>query len=109
MDIYYNRRVGGGVSEPAGSTGAVSGVLRCAALASADPIRMTYRLRAPSRVHLAVYDVLGRLVETLVNRTESEGEHVASWHARVPNGPYFCCLNAGEITETTKIVVTGRR
>jgi hypothetical protein len=70
---------------------------------------MTFKLPAPSRVRLAVYDMLGRLVETLVNRTESEGEHVALWHARVPNGRYFCRLNAGEITETTKIVVTGRR
>ncbi len=59
-----------------------------------------------SHVNLAIYDLTGRLVETLVNETQQPGMHQVQWsRKRNPSGVYFYRINAGSFTETRKMVV----
>ncbi len=66
---------------------------------------------AGGRVHLAVYDVTGRLVGTLVNEPRLAGAHTVMWDAKddrgreVASGIYFLRLfHAGEV-RTRKLVL----
>nr|MBN2278069.1 T9SS type A sorting domain-containing protein [candidate division Zixibacteria bacterium] len=57
-------------------------------------------------VSLAVYDILGRKVETLVDDYLEAGNHTAVWDAsRQASGIYFYRLIAGEFKETRKMTL----
>ncbi len=62
-------------------------------------------------VLLAVYDVRGALVRTLVNRPVQGGRHVVEWDGRnnrgdmVSSGVYFSRLSTGGTVETRKMVL----
>ncbi len=57
-------------------------------------------------VNLAVYDVLGREITTLVNEDLKWGTYEAEWDAsNQPGGIYFARLTAGEYRETIKMVL----
>jgi uncharacterized delta-60 repeat protein len=67
---------------------------------------ISYSLPQASDVTLSVYDITGRLVETLVNETQEPGVHQVNWNRRDnPSGVYFYSLRAGEFVETRKMVV----
>lgn len=61
-------------------------------------------------VRLQVYDVMGRLVATLVNETRAAGEHGVVWHGldqnrqRVSAGVYFARIESGPWSSVRKIV-----
>ncbi len=48
-------------------------------------------------VELAVFDILGRQIETLVQGVRQAGIHTASWHARVATGVYFYRLRVTDM------------
>ena len=64
--------------------------------------RITYSLSAPSAVNVAVYDLTGRVVRTLVNGVVEPGEHEVVWDGvtetgvRAASGVYFVKLAAGD-------------
>lgn len=59
-----------------------------------------------SFVSLRVYDVLGRVVATLVNEVKQPGEYSVRWNAEgAPSGLYFCRLTAGKFTDTKKLLL----
>jgi hypothetical protein len=65
-----------------------------------------YQLPVVSHVTLKVYDVLGRLVATLVDEKQTAGEHSASFDARrLASGVYFCRLVAGSQIATRKMIL----
>ena len=70
-----------------------------------------YALPEPMHVHLAIYDVSGRKVRTLVNGTQSGVENRVTWDgraesgARVGAGVYFYRLEAGAKTLTGRMSV----
>jgi hypothetical protein len=67
---------------------------------------ISYSLPHASEVTLAIYDITGRLVETLVNETQQPGIHQARWNRKAnPSGVYFYGLKAGEFVDTRKMVV----
>ena len=58
------------------------------------------------RVHLAIYDSLGRLISTLVDGKKEAGSYSVSWNARnMPSGVYFCRIQAGEFSTTKKLLL----
>ena len=64
-----------------------------------------YAVEAPTEVDLALYDLLGRRVQTLV-RQEQEGRHERRLDtSRLPSGTYFLRLQAGGTTKTQKLTV----
>ncbi len=67
---------------------------------------ISYTLPVRSLVSLRVYDLLGRVIATLVNGIEEPGEHTVRWDAEgVPSGIYFYRLVAGEFTLARKMMV----
>lgn len=58
--------------------------------------RLTFGLPEEGKVSLSIYDLSGRLVETLVNRDLSIGVHAVHWSAAgLPSGLYVARLEAG--------------
>jgi hypothetical protein len=68
--------------------------------------RISYVLHKNAFVELAVYDANGGLVERLVAKNQSAGEHVFNWSARgLPSGVYFCRLVVGDDALTRKLIL----
>jgi hypothetical protein len=67
---------------------------------------ISYSLLAATEVTLSIYDITGRLVETLVNETQQSGIHQVRWNRKTnSSGVYFYRLSVGEFVETRKMVV----
>ncbi|MBL7046650.1 MAG: T9SS type A sorting domain-containing protein, partial [Candidatus Marinimicrobia bacterium] len=65
-----------------------------------------YHLPVKSDLRLKIYDLKGRLVETLVNKQQNPGFYSVEWKAEnVSSGVYFYRLEATEFTETKKMVL----
>jgi len=70
-----------------------------------------YDLPEAATVHLVIYDVLGRLVRTLVNQDLSAGYHRAVWDATddlgrpLSGGLYIYRIQAGGYSKTMKMVL----
>ncbi|HEY9167114.1 MAG TPA: T9SS type A sorting domain-containing protein [Candidatus Kryptonia bacterium] len=71
---------------------------------------ISYRLSAVSQVNLKVYDVLGRLVRSLVNERQSPGEHSAIFDARsLASGIYFFRLEVSPLSSSPGMAVSTRK
>ncbi len=67
---------------------------------------ISYQLPAVSKVELAVYDVLGRKVSTLVNEVEGPGAYTVEFDATdLASGVYFYQLKARDFVQTRKLLV----
>jgi phage FluMu protein gp41 len=70
-----------------------------------------YVLSGTREVTLEVYNVLGQRVRTLVSGERERGLHRVAWDGenrygeRVGSGVYFCRIEAGDFTETQKMVL----
>ncbi|MCB2211045.1 T9SS type A sorting domain-containing protein [bacterium] len=68
--------------------------------------QIAFNLSSPGKVKLAVYDVLGREVATLVNRGMSAGAHSVNFYAGdLASGVYFYKLSSGDQAVTRKMVL----
>ena len=62
-------------------------------------------------VHMALYDVSGKLVRTLVSKPLSPGRYEVAWDGkneagqRLASGVYFCRFEAGDVTERSSVVL----
>jgi hypothetical protein len=68
---------------------------------------ISYQLKAPFHTTLKVYDLSGRLVETLVNEKQEPGVyHLPIYGNQLPgSGVYFYQLQIGEFTSTKKLIL----
>ncbi len=65
-----------------------------------------FDLPARSYVSLNVYDVLGRLVGTLVRNQQAAGSHRVTWNAAgYASGVYVYCLQADGVIQTRKLLI----
>jgi len=70
-----------------------------------------YSLASQGNVKISVYDVAGRFVRELVNRTQSAGAFNVTWNGTgergtpVSSGVYFVKMTAGATTRTMKMVL----
>jgi C1A family cysteine protease len=73
--------------------------------------RITFSIARSSFVSLAVYDITGHLIRTLMNERKGAGEYEVLWDGtgergrRVASGVYFYQLKAGTFSETRKMVL----
>jgi photosystem II stability/assembly factor-like uncharacterized protein len=73
--------------------------------------RVNYEIAATGPVRLTVHDILGREVALLFSDIKTPGNYSAFWegrdqrHALLPNGVYFCRLQAGDLALTRKLVL----
>lgn len=57
-------------------------------------------------IKLVIYDLLGREVQTLVNRALVAGQYKVEWDAsRFASGTYFYKLSAGDFVQTKKMIL----
>jgi plastocyanin len=65
-----------------------------------------YSLPQDSRVRIVIYNLLGQNIETLIDGSQPAGTHTAVWDAsEVPTGVYFYKIEAGEFTQTRKMLL----
>jgi hypothetical protein len=68
--------------------------------------KIRFQLKNTSYTELKIYDVLGMEVKSLVKESLKPGEYEVSFNAaNMPSGVYFYRLNAGEFTETRRMVL----
>jgi len=69
-------------------------------------VAIGYDVPVASDVNVAIYDVTGRKIETLVDEQRSAGSYSVLWNAgeKVASGVYFVRLSAGEKTIEKKII-----
>ncbi len=87
--------------------------IELAAYPNPTPANSTVRFVLPTEldVDLAVYDLGGRRVRTLMTGPQREGPHAADFDGRdaigraLPNGRYFVRLNAGSRTRTVGLTL----
>jgi hypothetical protein len=69
-------------------------------------VNIHYSVPTVANVSLGVYDVTGRRVGTIVEGSQSQGEHQLSWNAgHLSSGVYFCRLLAGEQSVTRTLLI----
>ena len=72
---------------------------------------ISYSAPRAASVSIDIYDVNGRLVQTVFSGQVEAGTHQATWNgtdsagSRVARGIYFCRMNAGEFNATEKLVM----
>ena len=65
-----------------------------------------YSIVKTSKVSLKIYDILGRLVQTLVNTVQSPGQYTVTFNAKdFASGVYFYQINAGSFIATKKLML----
>jgi len=65
-----------------------------------------YQLPGNSKVRLRVYDILGRLVATLVDEYKTAGEHIAEFNgASLTSGMYYYQLTTAEYSSVRKMLL----
>ncbi len=68
--------------------------------------RICYSIPAKSWVTLKLYDLLGREIKTLVQGSQSQGDHELTLDcSTLTNGIYFYKLQSGDFTETKKMML----
>ncbi len=67
---------------------------------------IVYNLSIASDVTIAIYDILGRKVKTLISATQPAGTHSVVWHAGpLSSGIYFYRIKAGEYFSTKRCII----
>jgi hypothetical protein len=65
-----------------------------------------YQISMENNIHLAIYDLTGRLVETLVNESQVSGVYGIEWEGKdQASGIYFYRLSTGDTTLTKKMIL----
>jgi hypothetical protein len=65
-----------------------------------------YQLRAPAQTSLKIYDVSGRLVETLVEEGQEPGVYHVKWDgSNQASGIYYYQLQSGEFQTSRKVIL----
>jgi photosystem II stability/assembly factor-like uncharacterized protein len=67
---------------------------------------ISYTLPAETKVHLTVYDAIGREIIVLVNKEQLPGTYSVRFQAdALSNGVYYYRISAGEFTGTKKMIL----
>ena len=67
---------------------------------------ISFSIPQAGHASLVVYDLLGRTVETLIDKQLTAGNYHTSWNAgALPSGVYFYRLTAGEFSDVKKTVL----
>ena len=67
---------------------------------------ISFALPDETKVTLEVYNINGKLINTLYSGIKSAGNHNIEWNASgLPSGVYFVKLDAGEFTQTQKLML----
>lgn len=80
--------------------------LRCFPNPSNSSVSFDYTLLETSLVRLSIYDISGRLLETIINEPQIGGAHHAAWESRdFSSGIYFARMRTGANSTVRKITL----
>ena len=66
--------------------------------------RINYRVPSTQHARIAIYDVAGRLVESLVDEVKGAGDYVVECNAGVlPSGVYYYRMQTGDRTIVRRV------
>jgi len=69
--------------------------------------QISYYVSKATHVEISVYDIAGRLAETLVSGLKDRGSHAIIWDAsHQSSGVYFVKITANEFSDTQKVILT---
>ena len=67
---------------------------------------IAFSLSEKSKVTITVYNVLGQVVEVLLDREMTAGRHIMRWSGRdAASGVYFCRMKAGDFVQSRRMVL----
>ncbi len=67
---------------------------------------ISFKLAESGKVSLKIFNAIGQEVAELVNKTMEAGRHEVTFNAsELPSGAYFCRMNAGGFTKTSKMLL----
>lgn len=72
---------------------------------------IAFELSEAAHTTLTVYDVMGRKVATLVDRSMDAGPHAVAWNghsdqgSKLASGVYFYRLSAGDVSQTKRVII----
>lgn len=65
-----------------------------------------FKLATATKVSMKVFDVLGREIQTLINKEMDAGNHQINFKAEdIPSGIYMCRLEAGKSSKSVKMLL----
>ena len=73
--------------------------------------QINYQLSKNSRIKIEIYDMMGKLVKTLVNEFQSPGYRSIKWNGKnfenqkVSSGVYFYSLQSESFSATKKMIL----
>jgi photosystem II stability/assembly factor-like uncharacterized protein len=68
---------------------------------------IAFSIQKNDNVELTVYDILGRVVKTLLNRQFDAGEHTVEFNSKgLASGTYLCRLRSGTSVATQKMIIS---
>jgi hypothetical protein len=68
--------------------------------------RIRFTVPEMTEVNLSVYDLKGKLIDQLVNKTFGPGTHVQSWDAQfLPSGVYFLVMESSSFSTSQKLIL----
>jgi len=68
--------------------------------------KIQFSLPTQQFVSIRIYDLLGRVVSTLVDEKKEAGSYSVLWNsAGSPSGVYFCTMRSGSFVHTTKMLL----
>jgi hypothetical protein len=68
--------------------------------------KISYDLAKSGNVQLNIYNILGQLAGTLVDRWQAPGSYSISWEAgSLPSGIYFCQVKVGDFSQVRKMLL----
>ncbi|UCC79371.1 MAG: T9SS type A sorting domain-containing protein, partial [Candidatus Zixiibacteriota bacterium] len=67
---------------------------------------LEYGLPEPGHVRIHIYDLLGRITETLLDEEKQAGRYQIPWDASdYSSGVYFYRIEKGDFSETRKMIL----
>jgi hypothetical protein len=68
--------------------------------------KITYSIGSTQLVTVKIYNVLGKLITTLVNEEKPAGNYQVQWNAgSLPSGIYFCEMKSGNFKSVNKMLL----
>ena len=94
------------VQGPGAGTDAAFGLRQSHANPVRGAVSIGFAIPRPAGVRLEICNVLGEVVDVLVDDHRMKGSHVAVWNAaRRPPGVYFCRLMSGGLSQASKLIL----
>ncbi|MBT3208075.1 MAG: T9SS type A sorting domain-containing protein [Bacteroidetes bacterium] len=105
-DIYWEGGETNNIIEENNSVSSSFKLNNCYPNPFSEAVNFSYYISKTTMVNLSIHDYTGRIIETLISKTQTEGNYVLNWDAsKFPPGIYFYKIIAGEFIAVDKCIL----